>query len=170
MPMAVMARFSSIEAGTGESSTSCGCCLVPAVRALIGWRRSRARRGTRATVFQGLDGLDELSTVMPSVVYEVHDHEVRKHTIDPDDLELTHARITDLHGGDVEENAAIARRVLAGEKDAKRDVVLLNAAAALQVAGAADSLIDGIGQAAESIDGGKAEAILIDWAALSQTL
>jgi len=129
-----------------------------------------ARRGTRATVFQGLDGLDELSTVMPSVVYEVHDHQVRKHTVDPDDLELTHARITDLHGGDVEENAAIARRVLAGETGAKRDVVLLNAAAALQVAGVAENLIEGIAQAAESIDGGKAEALLADWAELSKTL
>lgn len=129
-----------------------------------------ARRGTRATVFQGLDGLDELSTVMPSVVYEVRDHEVRKHTVDPDDLELTHARIGDLFGGDVEENAEIARRILAGEAGAKRDVVLLNAAAALQVAGAADNLIEGIAQAAESIDNGKAAAVLNEWAALSQTL
>ena len=129
-----------------------------------------ARRGTRATVFQGLDGLDELSTVMPSVVYEVRDHEVRKHTLDPDDLELTHARITDLHGGDVEDNADIARRILAGETGPKRDVVLLNAAAALQVAGAAGSLIEGIAQAAESIDEGKAASVLSDWVELSQAL
>jgi anthranilate phosphoribosyltransferase len=129
-----------------------------------------ARRGTRATVFQGLDGLDELSTVMPSVVYEVRDHEVRKHTVDPDDLELTHARITDLYGGDVDENADIARSVLAGDKGPKRDVVLLNAAAALQVAGAAESLIEGIAQAAESIDEGRAEAVLARWIELSQTL
>lgn len=129
-----------------------------------------ARRGTRATVFQGLDGLDELSTVMPSVVYEVRDHEVHKHTVDPDDLELTPAQITDLHGGDIEENAAIARSILAGETGAKRDVVLLNTAAALQVAGAAGSLVEGIAQAAESIDSGKAEAVLTNWVALSQTL
>ncbi len=129
-----------------------------------------ARRGTRATVFQGLDGLDELSTAMPSVVYEVRDHEVHKHTVDPDDLELTPAHVTDLHGGDVEENVAIARGVLAGDTGAKRDVVLLNTAAALQVAGAAESLIEGIARAAESIDGGKAEAVLANWAALSQTL
>jgi len=104
------------------------------------------------------------------VVYEVRDHEVRKHTLDPDDLELTHARITDLHGGDVEDNADIARRILAGETGPKRDVVLLNAAAALQVAGAAGSLIEGIAQAAESIDEGKAASVLSDWVELSQVL
>lgn len=122
-----------------------------------------ARRGVRATVFQGLDGLDELSTVMPSVVYEVREHEVRKHTLDPDELEFTHARASDLRGGAVEDNVAITRAVLAGEKGPRRDVVLLNAAAALEVAGSADSLIDGIAQAAESIDSGAASGVLDRW-------
>lgn len=122
-----------------------------------------ARRGVRATVFQGLDGLDELSTVMPSIVYEVRDHEVRKHTLDPDELEFTHARVSDLRGGGVEENVAITRSVLAGDKGPCRDVVLLNAAAALEVAGSAGSLVEGIAQAAESIDSGAASSALERW-------
>lgn len=126
-----------------------------------------ARRGTRATVFQGLDGLDELSTVMPSVVYEVAEHQVHKHTLDPEDLELTHARIGDLRGGDVARNVEIARSVLAGDHGAPRDVVLLNAAAALEVAGKAESKIDGIGLAAESIDSGRAADVLARWAEVS---
>ena len=119
-----------------------------------------ARRGTTATVFQGLDGLDELSLTMPSVVYEVRDHDVRKRTFDPDDFGLEHAKAADLRGGDAAQNADIARAILGGEKGPRRDIVLLNAAAALEVAGKAGSLVDGIGQAAESIDSGAAAAKL----------
>lgn len=122
-----------------------------------------ARRGARATVFQGLDGLDELSTVMPSVVYEVADHQVRRHTLDPEDLELTHARIGDLRGGDVARNVEIARSVLAGDKGAPRDVVLLNSAAALEVAGKAGSKVEGIAMAAESVDSRQAAGVLDRW-------
>jgi anthranilate phosphoribosyltransferase len=127
-----------------------------------------ARRGIQARVFQGLDGLDELSTVMPSIVYEVRDHGVRKLTLDPDELELTHARISDLHGGGVEDNVVIARAVLGGEKGAPRDVVLLNAAAALEITGKVSSLIEGIAVAAEAIDSGAAEATLKRWIEVSQ--
>ena len=122
-----------------------------------------ARRGARATVFQGLDGLDELSTIMPSLVYEVADHQVRKHTLDPEDLELTHARISDLRGGDVARNVEIARSILAGDKGAPRDVVLLNASAALEVAGKAQSKVEGIAMAAESIDSRRAAGVLDRW-------
>jgi len=127
-----------------------------------------ARRGTRATVFQGLDGLDELSLTMPSVVYEIREHEVRKRTFDPDDFGLPHARAADLKGGTVEENAEILRVILAGEKGPRRDVVLLNAGAALEVAGKSDSLVDGIAQAAESIDSGAAAKLLDRWIEVSQ--
>jgi anthranilate phosphoribosyltransferase len=122
-----------------------------------------ARRGTRAVVFQGLDGLDELSTVMPSVVYDVADHQVHKHTLDPEDLDLTHARIADLRGGEVERNVEIANAVLDGGKGPHRDVVLLNAAAALEVVGRADSKIEGIAMSAESIDSGAASRTLQRW-------
>ena len=127
-----------------------------------------ARRGTTATVFQGLDGLDELSLTMPSVVYEVRDHDVRKRTFDPDDFGLEHAKAADLRGGDAAQNADIARAILGGEKGPRRDIVLLNAAAALEVAGKAGSLVDGIGQAAESIDSGAAAAKLDRWVEVSQ--
>lgn len=127
-----------------------------------------ARRGVNARVFQGLDGLDELSTVMPSIVYEVRGHEVRKHTLDPDELELTHARISDLRGGGVEENVRIARAVLSGEKGPQRDVVLLNSAAAIEVGGKAASLVEGIAMAAESIDSGTSAQVLDRWVEVSQ--
>jgi anthranilate phosphoribosyltransferase len=127
-----------------------------------------ARRGTKATVFQGLDGLDELSLTMPSVVYEVKDHGVKKRTFDPDDFGLERAKSADLLGGDAARNAEIARAILGGEKGPKRDIVLLNAAAALEVAGKAGSLVDGIGQAAESIDSGAAAAKLKHWVEVSQ--
>jgi anthranilate phosphoribosyltransferase len=127
-----------------------------------------ARRGTTATVFQGLDGLDELSLTMPSVVYEVRDHDVKKRTFDPDDFGLEHAKTAALLGGNAAQNADIARAVLAGEKGPRRDIVLLNAAAALEVAGKAGSLVDGVGQAAESIDSGAAANLLARWVEVSQ--
>ena len=129
-----------------------------------------ARRGSRATLFQGLDGLDELSTVMPSVVYDVKDHEVRKRTFDPDEAGLTHAKMSDLKGGDAAENAEIARAILGGETGPRRDVVLLNAAAALQVAGAADDIAAGMQAAADSIDSGEAAGVLDRWVEVSQAV
>jgi len=126
-----------------------------------------ARRGVCAKVFQGLDGLDELSTVMPSVVYEVREHEVRKHTLDPEELELTHARSSDLCGGDAAANCDIVRDVLSGAKGPCRDVVLLNAGSALEVAGKAAGITEGIALAAESIDGGAASRILERWIEVS---
>jgi anthranilate phosphoribosyltransferase len=126
-----------------------------------------ARRGTRATLFQGLDGLDELSTSMPSVIYEVQNHTVRKRMFDPDDLGIDHAKAADLKGGDIDTNVAIARGVLDGESGPRRDIVLLNAAAALQVAGVAENFADGMARAAESIDSGKAAAVLDRWVEVS---
>lgn len=127
-----------------------------------------ARRGTTATLFRGLDGLDELSLTMPSIVYEVRDHKVRKRTFDPDDFGLPHVKTSDLQGGDADRNAEIARNVLAGEKGPRRDVVLLNAGAAFEVSGKTDSLVDGIAQAGESIDSGAAAKTLERWVEVSQ--
>jgi anthranilate phosphoribosyltransferase len=128
-----------------------------------------ARRGTRAKVFRGADGLDELTTTGPSTVYEVTGGDVRETALDPAELGLPAASPDDLKGGDAEASAAIARGVLAGEQGPRRDVVLLNAAAALEVAGRAGSMPDGLAVAARSIDSGAAGATLERWAAASRT-
>jgi anthranilate phosphoribosyltransferase len=90
-----------------------------------------ARRGTRAVVFRGEDGLDELTTTAPSRVWVVAGGEVAESVVDPVSLDLPVASLRDLRGGDAAFNAAVARSLLAGERGPVRDAVLLNAAAAL---------------------------------------
>ena len=128
-----------------------------------------ARRGTRAKLFRGEDGLDELTTTGISTVYDVRDGEVRETHLDPTTLGLARATAAGLVGGDVDRNAEIAREVLSGAPGPHRDVVLLNAGAALEVAGAAPSLAEGIARAAASIDDGAAAAILDRWVVVSNT-
>ena len=119
-----------------------------------------ARRGTRAMLFRGQDGLDELTTTGPSRVFDARDGQVAETTLDPAELGLARARLEDLAGGDPAASAEIARRVLAGDAGPRRDVVLLNAGAALQVAGHVASLAEGIVAAADSIDSGAATTAL----------
>lgn len=127
-----------------------------------------ARRGVHAKVFRGEDGLDELTTTGPSRVHETHDGEVHEWTLDPAAFGLARAGVDDLKGGDVETNAGIARRVLAGEQGARRDIVLLNAAAALEVAGHVSSIEEGLALAAGSVDSGAASATLERFIAVSR--
>jgi anthranilate phosphoribosyltransferase len=127
-----------------------------------------ARRGARAMVFRGEDGLDELTTAALSTVQEMHDGEVREWMLDASELGLAKATGDDLRGGDVDTNVEIARSILRGETGPRRDVVLLNAAAALDVAGAVDSLEDGIARAGAAIDEGTAAGLLDRWVAASQ--
>jgi anthranilate phosphoribosyltransferase len=126
-----------------------------------------ARRGVRAKVFRGEDGLDELTTTGISTVFDVRDGDVREGHLDPATLGLARASLADLRGGDAAEAAAIARAVLAGEAGPRRDVVLLNAGAALEVAGRASDLATGIQLAATAIDTGAANATLDRWVAVS---
>ena len=127
-----------------------------------------ARRGTTASLFRGDDGLDELTTTGPSVVFEVRDGQVRETHLDPATLGLARATVEDLRGGDPTASAVLARAILSGEPGPHRDVVLLNAAAALEVAGRAASLADGLPLAAEAIDSGAAAATLERWVGVSQ--
>ncbi len=90
-----------------------------------------AVRGTRGLVFHGNDGLDELTTTTSSQVWVVRDGTVTEHELDPTTLGLARAGASDLTGGDAVHNAAVARDILAGVGGPVRDVVLLNAAAAL---------------------------------------
>jgi anthranilate phosphoribosyltransferase len=127
------------------------------------------RTGTRhALVFYGHDGLDELTTTTTSTVLDVSRDGVRQLEVDPEALGLAPASREDLLGGDVERNAAIAKRVLAGEGGPARDIVLLNTAAALVAADAAMGMADGMEQAARAIDDGRAATALERWVEVSQ--
>ncbi|MGH2681182.1 MAG: anthranilate phosphoribosyltransferase [Actinomycetota bacterium] len=126
-----------------------------------------ARRGTRAKLFRGEDGLDELTTTGPSLVLDVRDGEVHPGRLDPADHGIARATRDDLRGGDAEESSRVARAVLDGTPGPARDVVLVNAAAALEVAGVAADLAEGISLAAASIDDGKAAATLDRWVEVS---
>ena len=110
----------------------------------------------RALVVHGSDGLDEVTTTGPSHAVLCDDGRLRALTIEPTRLGLPLASGQDLAGGDAETNAAIVRAVLEGEPGFRRDVVALNAAAALWVAGAAEDLAAGLVRAGESIDSGAA--------------
>ncbi|NIR40805.1 MAG: anthranilate phosphoribosyltransferase, partial [Actinobacteria bacterium] len=85
-------------------------------------------------VYYGEDGLDELTTTGPSFIYRLRDGEVTHAEFTPEDFGVPRARIEDLLGGTVEENAAITRAILAGEPGPKRDIALVNASAAIVAA------------------------------------
>jgi anthranilate phosphoribosyltransferase len=132
------------------------------------------------------DGLDELSVTSPSTVLELNrtsdadadadaddggtgaGFEVTEWRVDPAELGLAPATLADLRGGDAAFNAAAIRSVLAGDSGANRDIGLLNAAAALMVAGAAADLPAGIALAAESLDRGRAATALDSLVTVSQ--
>jgi anthranilate phosphoribosyltransferase len=121
-----------------------------------------------AMVFFGHDGLDELTTTDLSTVRELRDGEIHRRVLDPLDLGLGRAAAEDLRGGAPADNAKIARRVLDGEKGAVRDVVLLNAAAALVVADACPDFAAGFEKASAAIDSGRAATALEQFVAVSQ--
>jgi anthranilate phosphoribosyltransferase len=121
----------------------------------------------RAIVFHAGDGMDELSVSSPSHVIEI-DGERKEYELDPRELGLAGAPIESMRGGGPEENARIAREVLAGAGGPRRDVVLLNSAAALRAAGLAATWKDGLGIAAEAIDSGRAGEVLQRWAKISR--
>jgi anthranilate phosphoribosyltransferase len=114
----------------------------------------------RAMVVHGSDGLDEITTTGPSVVALLAEGKVETSTLDPASLGLERASLESLRGGGPAENAATLRAILEGERGPRRDIVLLNAAAALLVVEAAGSLEEGLELAAASIDQGRALAKL----------
>ena len=110
----------------------------------------------RALVVHGLDGLDEITITGPTCVAEVREGTLRSYEVEPEEFGMARATLQEISGGDATENAAIIRAILGGEKSPRRDVVLLNAAAALVAAGRADHIRDAIPLAAGSIDSGAA--------------
>ena len=132
-----------------------------------------AGRGSRALVFRGDDGLDELTTATTSSVWVVRNGEVEPDRVDPSVLGLATPEPGALRGGDPAVNADVFRRVLAGERGPVRDAVLLNAAAALvtfdeRAQRLHDALGAGIARAAEAVDDGRAAALLDRWVGVSQ--
>ena len=110
----------------------------------------------RALVVHGLDGLDEITITGPTRIAEAREGSVRSYEVEPEEFGMTRATLQEISGGDALENAAIIRAVLEGEKSPRRDVVLLNASAALVAAGRANHLGEALPLAVQSIDSGVA--------------
>ncbi|MDT7616672.1 MAG: anthranilate phosphoribosyltransferase [Pseudonocardiales bacterium] len=119
----------------------------------------RANGTERAMVVYGHDGLDELTTAAESTVVELRDGEIHSFDVDPASLGLTRVQSAPA-GGDTAANVELVRRLLAGETGAHRDIVVLNAGAALVVAGVASTLGEGVELAAASVADGRAAATL----------
>jgi len=109
-----------------------------------------------AFVVHGSDGVDEISTAAPTRITEIRSGELRAFMINPEDFGIPVASISDLHGGEASTNADIIESILQGETGPRRDVVLLNSAAAIVAGGAASSIKEGLRAAADSIDSKRA--------------
>jgi anthranilate phosphoribosyltransferase len=122
----------------------------------------RLMGSARNLVVHSRDGLDEITTTGPTDVVEVFagTDEARRYAVAPEDFGLARVKLEELGGGGVEENAAAVRAVLAGEHGPHRDVVLVNAGAALYIADAASSIADGVDLARRAVDSGAAQAKL----------
>jgi anthranilate phosphoribosyltransferase len=130
-----------------------------------------AKLGARkALVVSSADGLDEMSTSGTTRVVEVDGGEIRSYEVSPEDVGLARARPEDVAGGEPEANAATARRILAGESGPTRDLAVLNAGAAIYVAGRVDALEAGVRAAEAAIDDGRAAAVLDHLVALTNEL
>jgi anthranilate phosphoribosyltransferase len=172
------------ELGIGTVFNFLGPLTNPArpVAAAIGCADSRmapvlaevlARRGTRALVFRGDDGLDELTTATTSAVWVVRNGEVVAERLDPTALGVPVSAPGALRGGGPQVNAEVVRRLVAGEPGPVRDAVLLNAAGALAAFDERDvrlhdALAVGLQRAAAALDDGRAEAKLDEWVRVSQ--
>ncbi|MDO8184806.1 anthranilate phosphoribosyltransferase [Conexibacter sp. JD483] len=120
-----------------------------------------ARLGAKhALIVSSEDGLDELSTVAPTRVLEVRDGAISEWTVSAADVGLDSARYEQLTGGGPQDNAAIARRIIDGERGAPRDIAVLNAGAGIYVSGRADTLEAGVRLAEAAIDSGDARNVL----------
>ena len=113
-----------------------------------------------AMVVHGHDGMDEITTTAPTSAAQLNKGEISEFEIAPEDFGIKKANLSDLAGGEAAVNAAALTALLGGEASAYRDIVLLNAGAALNIAGNASDIKQGIALAAESIDSGKAKSVL----------
>ena len=128
--------------------------LTPYAQAL------QALGSSRALVVHGEDGLDELTTTGKTFTASLEDGRITRGEITPEDAGLKRASLADLKGGDAAQNAAALRRLFDGERGAYRDIVLLNAGAALMVAGMAKDVSSGVSLAEQALDSGAAKTKL----------
>lgn len=148
-PIANPARVSRLVMGVGDPTMA-----EPMLAVLV------ARGAQHVMVVHGDDGMDELTTTAPSTILEYRDGATSRWTLDAVTLGLSRATRADLVVADPTESAAAAGRVLAGEHGPHRDIVLLNAAAGLVVAGLADDLAGGVARASAALDDGRAANVL----------
>lgn len=158
-PLANPARVRRQVVGVGDPAVADKMCGVLA-----------ANGSSHVVVVHGSDGLDELTTTGPSTVHtwRAGSDAIETSSVDPASLGLAPARPGDLLGGDATDNARHARAVLDGDRGPHRDIVLLNAAAGLVVAGVAADLVAGLETAASSVDSGAAATALERLVATSQ--
>jgi anthranilate phosphoribosyltransferase len=134
------------------------------------------QRGATALVYRGEDGIDKITTTGHSKVFEVTRGSVTEHDFNPRELGFTYSSIDDIRGGTPDDNAALARRVLAGEKNAARDIILLNSAAGIVAHRLSknpaerdrsfiERMTEAVEASAQSIDSGAASAKLDAWVA-----
>jgi anthranilate phosphoribosyltransferase len=155
--LGVRSIFNMLGPLTNPASANCQLLGVFAPQLTEMFARALKLLGAHAAmVVHGHDGLDEISICAPTRVSELKDGMVRTYDIDPEQYFGRLADPQDLAGGDPEQNAAITRDILLGRNGAGRDVVLINAGAALTAAGKSGDLREGITQAAAAIDDGRA--------------
>lgn len=135
-----------------------------------------ATRGVDGFVFRGDDGLDEITLSSTTSVLTIGGGEIRSDLVEPSDFGISRAPVTDLVGGDANENARITTAIFAGERGAPRDAVLLNAAAAIAAfdghreLSLHERLTGGLKRASEALDSGATTALLKKWVDLSQEI
>jgi anthranilate phosphoribosyltransferase len=155
--LGVRSIFNMLGPLTNPASASCQLLGVFAPELTEMFAHALQLLGTHsAMVVHGHDGLDEISVCAPTRVSELKDGRIRTFDIHPEQYFGTLADPAAMAGGAPEENAAIIRAVFSGEKSPRRDVVLINAGAALLAAGKSDTLKNGIAMAAAALEGGKA--------------
>jgi anthranilate phosphoribosyltransferase len=113
-----------------------------------------------AFVVHGEDGLDEVTTTGPTYIFRLKDGEITHAEFTPEDFGVPRAHLSDLLGGGVDDNIAITRAILGGEKGPKRDAAVVNASAAIVAAGLAHGFADGVERAQDSIDSGRALSVM----------
>jgi anthranilate phosphoribosyltransferase len=128
----------------------------------------RELRSEHVMIVAGTDGLDEITLTAPTKVAELKGGELSEYILNPEDLGFSLCSKADLLGGDAARNAALIRGVLDGKKGAPLDIVLLNAGAALYVAGLAADLKGGVALARKSVESGAAKRVLEGWVARSR--
>jgi len=160
--LGVRTTFNLLGPLTNPASPAAQVVGVPRADLTLFLARCLQRLGVRrAWVVHG-SGLDELSLAGATIVAAVEGEQLRTFSVAPEDAGLARSAVSDLRGGDAAANAAVAREVLGGDRGPRRDVVLLNASAALVVAGQAADLREGVALAAEAVDRGRANALL-EW-------